>query len=204
MIINLLTNVIIWVYDRFKNIISGLNYEIIDQSMEYYIDNNVIPEELDDFWEDESREWDGSTESFYKDLNGVDYKNTSIPNNVLKTIIRIKYWFNGKMYKYLTYDMNHTWPPEKTPGIVFNIPIVSAVLLDSYDKPKKDMLNKIKRYAGPRGDFYGKKDIKISDMLYYDKDTLENRYVSIKLKNALGMNKIINTSSGFISELRVP
>ena len=32
------------------------------------------------------------------------------------------------MYKYLTYDMNHEWPPEKIPGIIFNMPIVSAHL----------------------------------------------------------------------------
>jgi len=204
MIINLLTNVIIWVYDKLKIFIYKPDYEIVDHSMEYYIDNNVIPEEIDDFWISEYSEWDGNTESFYKDLKGVNYKDNCIPNNVLKTVIRIKYWFNGKMYKYLTYDINHVWPPEKTPGIIFNIPIVSAVLLDSYDKPVKDILSKIKRYAGPRGDFYGKKDIKISDMLYYDKDTLENEYTSIKIKNALGMNKIIDTTSGFISDLRVP
>jgi hypothetical protein len=41
-------------------------------------------------------------------------------------------------------------------------------------------------------------------MLYYDKDTLKNEYTSIKIKNALGMNKIIDTTSGFISDLSVP
>ena len=66
MIINLLTNVIIWVYDNLKIFIYKPDYEIVDHSMEYYIDNKVIPEEIDDFWISEYSEWDGNTESFYK------------------------------------------------------------------------------------------------------------------------------------------
>jgi hypothetical protein len=108
-----------------------------------------------------------------------------------------------KMYKFLTYDMNHKWPPENTPGMVFNIPIVSAQLLDSDDKPVKDLLNKIKRYAGPRGDFYGQK-VKISDMLYYDKEMLEQELPYIKIKNALGLTKTLSTESDYITDLRIP
>ena len=69
MFFKLLTNVIIWVYDRVKSITSKPDYKIIDQSMEYFINNNIIPEELDDFWMDESLEWDGITETFYNPNN---------------------------------------------------------------------------------------------------------------------------------------
>jgi len=205
MIINLLTNVIIWVYDCIKFITSKPDYLIIDQSLEYKIDNNIIPEELDGFWEDECiDEWDGNTEMFYKNLTNIDYKNINVPNNVTKVILRIKYWYNDKMYKFLTNDLNHEWPPKQTNGIVFNMPIVSAQLLDSDDKPVKDVLNKIKRYAGPRGDFYGDKTTKIRDMLYYDDETLKLDYPNIKLKSALGMIKKINTENGCIIDLRIP
>jgi|TARA_X000000368_G_C23053934_1_gene722910 hypothetical protein len=203
MFINLLTNVILWVHVTLKTLFSKPDYKVIDQSMEYTIDNKTTPDELDEFWEEEYEEWDGITESFYKNLNDVDYKNTCIPNNVDKTIVRIKYWYNDKMYKYLTYNMNHEWPPHTQKGISFNIPIVSAHLLDSYEKPVKDLLNKIKRYAGPRYDFYGEK-IKISDMLYYDDETLEQEYPTIRLKNALGMVKNIDTVTGYITDLRIP
>lgn len=201
---NLLTNVIIWVYDTVKTIFSVPDYKIIDESMEYYIDNDITPEELDDFWENEYCEWDGITETFYKNLNNVNYKNTIIPINVKKTIVRIKYWYNDKMYKFLTNDLNHEWPPKQVSGVVFNMPIVRAQLLDSDDKPVKDVLNKIKRYAGPRGDFYGDKTTKIRDMLYYDDETLKLDYPNIKLKSALGMIKKVNTENGCIIDLRIP
>ena len=53
------------------------------------------------------------------------------------------------MYKYLVNDLVHKWPPESDTGVIFTIPTVSAILLDSDDKPVKDLLNKIRRYAGP-------------------------------------------------------
>ena len=164
MLLNLLTNVILWIHVSIKNILSKSDYKIIESSMEYKLNNEKTPSELDEFWEDEFEEWDGETDFFYKDLTDKDYKNTQIPSNVEKTIVRIKYWYNDKMYKYLTYDMNHVWPPRFSSGIHFNIPIVSAHLLDSYDKPVKDLLNKIRRYAGTRVDFKGEK-VKIRDML---------------------------------------
>ena len=99
--------------------------------------------------------------------------------------------------------MDHPWPPPRKSGVVFNIPIVSATLIDSDDKPVKDLLNKIRRYAGPRNDFHNQK-VKISDMLYYDIETLENEYPRIKLKNILGMKKIVSTADDYITDLRVP
>ena len=203
MIRNLLTSVIVWIHQTLKSINAKPDYKIIDVSMEYYLDITKTPYELDDFWESEHEEWDGETEEFYKDLNTINYKNTDIPNNVTKTTVRIKYWYNDIMYKYLTYDMNHQWPPERKSGVVFNIPIVSAQLVDSDDKPVKDLLNKIRRYAGPRCDFYNQ-HVKISDMLYYDIETLGNEYPKIKIKNALGMIKTVSTVDGYLTDLRVP
>jgi len=204
MVINFLTNVILWAYERIKYVTSKPDYKIIDQSMEYFIDNDIIPEELDDFWLDESiNEWDGITETFYKNLNNVNYKNTTIPKNVKKILVRIKYWYNDKMYKYMSYDMDHEWPPARKSGIVFNMPITSAQLLDSDGKPVKDLLNKIKRYAGPRGD-YNNQQIRISDLMYYDMETLENEYPTIKIKSPLGMVKHVNTVDGYITDLSIP
>ncbi len=204
MVINFLTNVILWAYERIKSVTSKPDYKIIDQSMEYFIDNDIIPEELDDFWLDESiNEWDGITETFYKNLNNVNYKNTTIPKNVKKILVRIKYWYNDKMYKYMSYDMDHEWPPARKSGIVFNMPITSAQLLDSDGKPVKDLLNKIKRYAGPRGD-YNNQQIRISDLMYYDMETLENESPTIKIKSPLGMVKHVNTVDGYITDLSIP
>ena len=107
------------------------------------------------------------------------------------------------MYKYMSYDMDHEWPPARKSGIVFNMPITSAQLLDSDGKPVKDLLNKIKRYAGPRGD-YNNQQIRISDLMYYDMETLENEYPTIKIKSPLGMVKHVNTVDGYITDLSIP
>jgi hypothetical protein len=74
---------------------------------------------------------------------------------------------------------------------------------DSDDKPVKDILNKIRRYSGPRKDFHNEK-IKISDMLYYDIETLENDFPKIKLKNVFGISKTVSTVDGYVTDLRVP
>ncbi len=202
---NLLTTVILWVYDTIQSLFSTPDYRITDTSLEYFLDTSKtpIPEELDDFWYEESDVWDDETESVFKTLNSIEYKNTKIPENVTKTAVRVKYWYNNTIYKYLTYNMDHPWPPPRKSGIVFNIPIVSAVLLDSDDKPIKDILNKIKRYAGPRKDFHNEK-VKISDMLYYDIDTLENNFPKIKLTSAIGGTKVVSTVDGYITDLQVP
>tara|TARA_Y100000401_G_scaffold47915_1_gene37083 strand:+ start:3268 stop:3882 length:615 start_codon:yes stop_codon:yes gene_type:complete len=204
MVFNLLTNVIIWVYDTLKSVRGKPDYTIIDTSMEYYT-NEIIPDEdtLDDFWIEEYDEWDGSMMSHYKSLNDIDYRNTKIPENIEKVVIRIKYWYRDKMYKYLTYDMNHEWPPEKTSGIVFNMPLSSAHLLDSHDKPVKDLLNKIRRYAGPRSDFHNQK-VMVKDMLYYDDETLKEDYPTIRLKNIIGFVKNVDTASSYITDFRIP
>ena len=123
--------------------------------------------------------------------------------NIKKTINRVKYWYNDKLYKYITYDTKLTWPPKETSGMTFNMPLTSAHLIDPDDKPMKDVLNKIKRYAGPRGNFHGQ-EVKISDMLYYDIETLKEFYPKIKLKNVLGLTKIVSTTEDCITDLRIP
>ena len=101
MLFNLLTNVIVWVYDTIKFFISIPDYRISDQLLEYEVDNSIVPEIEDNFWEDEISKWDDISEMHFKDLNGIAYRNVSVPNNIPKTLIRVKYWYNDKIYKFL-------------------------------------------------------------------------------------------------------
>jgi len=42
--------------------------------------------------------------------------NTKIPkppDAVDEIIIRVKYWYNNKIYKYMTYNVDYVWPPKK-------------------------------------------------------------------------------------------
>lgn len=202
MLRNLLTTVIIWIYDTYKNFVSIPNHRILHSSMEYFIDTDKDYSVEGQFWENESKNWDGLFEEHYVEPKDMAYRCEDTPANVNKTIVRIKYWYNDKLYKYLTYNTGHEWPPKESKDIVFNIPLVSANLVDTDDKPVKDVLGKIKRYAGPRGDFHGEK-VKISDMLYYDIDTLKTMYPAIKLKNVFGKVKTVSTITGYITDLTV-
>ena len=178
------------------------DYKILDKNLEYWVGQENEYTTNNDFWELQSEEWDENTDSYY-----VSVKNNEIipppPDIVTKTLIRIKYWYNNKIYKYLTYNHDYKWPPEMPKGVHFNIPLQSAQLLDANGEPVKDLLAKIKRYAGPNCDFHGEK-IKISDMLYYDEDTLKTLYPKIVVKNIFGLSKTVSTTDGYISDLRIP
>lgn len=202
MLRNLLTTVIIWIYDTYKNFVSIPNYHIHNSFMEYFTDNDKTYETNGEFWESESKKWDSLFNEHYVDLNGTNYRKETVPENVNKTIVRIKYWYNDKLYKYLTYNTNHEWPPSSKPGMVFSIPLASAYLVDADDKPVKDILGKIRRYSGPRGDFNGEQ-VRICDMLYYDEETLETMYPKIRIQNIFGKTKNVCTRTGYITDLRV-
>jgi hypothetical protein len=171
--------------------------------MEYFTDNDMSSYETDgDFWSKESKKWDGLFSEHYIELHDINYRKETVPANVKKVIVRVKYWYNDRLYKYLTYNTRHEWPPSNVPGMVFSVPLVSAYLVDTDGKPMKDILGKIKRYAGPRGDFHGE-NVLIRDMLYYDEDTLKAIYPSIRLKNVCGKIKTVSTLDGHITDLRV-
>jgi hypothetical protein len=76
-----------------------------------------------------------------------------------------------------------------------------VVLVDEDDKPVRDITSKVKRYAGPRGDFEGS-EVRIRDLLFYDEDTLNKSYPKIQITNALGMKKVISTLTGTTTDFR--
>jgi hypothetical protein len=67
----------------------------------------------------------------------------------------------------------------------------------------RDVTRKVKRYAGPKGDFHGS-DVKLSDLLFYDEDVLAEKYPKIQITNALGVKKVVSTLTGTTMNLRSP
>lgn len=204
MFTNLLNRVIVWMYTVYKYVTNMPDYYIDHASLEYTVNPNEAYEIRDVFWKDESRWWDRDTHEVYCDLTYKDYMNTTIPENVSKTILRLKYWYNGTMYKLITENMQFCLPDDlKKSGFTFSIPLGEAWLVDHDDKPVKDITEKVKRYAGPKNDFHGEK-VRICDMLYYDEETLVKEYPAIRLTNAFGMTKTVSTLDGFTTDLRLP
>ena len=203
MFTNLLNRVIVWVYGVYKYMVTMPDYYIENISMEYTVDPTKRPDMKDKLWKDESKYWDRDTDEVYCDLTYKDYMCSTIPENVKKTIVRMKYWYNGKLYKLITENMKFCLPDDLSDGFSFSIPLGSAHLVDHDDKPVKDITEKVKRYAGPKNDFHGER-VRIRDMLYYTDETLMKEYPAIRLTNALGMAKKVSTLTGFTTDLRLP
>jgi len=203
MFTNLLNRIIVWTYGFYKYMTTLPDYYIDHVSMDYTVKPMTKYEIKDRFWKDESKYWDHDTDEVYCDLMYKDFVNTQIPENVTKTILRVKYWYNGKTYKLITENMNFCLPDDISDGFSFSIPLGEAWLVDHDDKPVKDITKKVKRYAGPKNDFHGEK-VRICDMLYYTEETLRKDYPHIRLTNALGMSKNVSTLKGFTTDLRLP
>lgn len=196
LIINLLTTI----YGFYKKVVTPPDYAIIREELEYNVDPGTKYEVDDEFWARESRAWDDLDE-LYVDVTGRDYKNTVIPQCVWKTVLRVKYWYNGRVYKFISYDMNAPFPPRESSGMSFSLPITKAWLCGEDDKPKRDVTEKIRRYAGPKNDFHGV-DVALRDVLYYDEETLRELYPKLLLQNALGFKRTVSTLTGTTSSLR--
>ena len=199
LLINFLINAIYYVKLVFKK----PEYKIVEKELEYWVEHGKDYVTNNEFWEKQADDWDEHTDSYYVS-HTEDDGIPEPPEVVTKLLVRIKYWYNNHIYKFLTYDREYPWPPVFHKGIQFSIPLSSAQLLDSNCNPVKDILGKIKRYAGPHRDFYGGQKIKISDMFYYDEETLKESYPKIVLKNVFGLKKIVSTSDGYISDLQIP
>tara|TARA_B110000971_G_scaffold196754_1_gene212110 strand:+ start:4308 stop:4925 length:618 start_codon:yes stop_codon:yes gene_type:complete len=204
--IKLLSSLLINAIYTFKNVMKFLfskhDFTIVDRYVEYSIDHTKEYETNEPLWECEHEQHEPDTTHYLAQV-GMTEKITPPPDAVSKLIIRVKFWYNNKIYKFLTCNAEYPWPPKKMKTMGFHIPLSSAQLLDSGDKPVKDVLEKIRRYSGPYSDFYGEK-MKISDMFYYDESFMATVYPKIKIKNCFGMMKTVDTATGFLTDLQLP
>lgn len=199
MLLKLLSNVIY----IFKKLTTLKDYTVIREELEYNIDYAIKYQVEDQFWKNESKDWDGILENFYVNVTGLDFRHTSVPQNVNDIILRIKYVYNGHVYSVITNDLNYSVNDDKGTSMHFSIPLSSVWIVDHDDKPIKNITEKVKRYAGPRCDFH-KEKVPLKDFLYYEYETLKSRFPKIMLTNGLGMKKTISTVDNFTTDLRIP
>ena len=199
MLFKLLSSVLYY----YKKLVTPRDYQIISEELEYTIDYRKKYDIEDDFWREESMDWDGVMHEFYVLATGKNFRHTIIPQNVDNVILRIKYWYNGKIYKVITNDINYVPSEPKSNDVRFSIPLSRAWLLDQDDKPVRDITEKVRRYAGPMNDFHGQ-DVKLVDFLYYTRKTLKDEYPKLLLLNTLGMKKLLLTLEDSTAHLRIP
>lgn len=186
-IVNLLTSI----YGLYKTIVTPVDYSIISEELEYHVTPDMKYEIDDPFWSDESRHWK-ELDSLYSDVTGRPYRNTVVPQNIHKLVLRVKYWYNGRVYKMITTDLNQPFPPLRDGGMKFSIPLTGAWLCDEDEKPVRCITEKMRRCAGPKNDYHGC-DVRLRDVLFYDEDTLREVYPKLMLQNALGIKRVFST-----------
>lgn len=191
------------IYSLYKNIVTPRDYQVISEQLEYKIDYDMKYQIEDTFWENESKDWDGILEEFYVNATGKNFRSTFVPQNVMYIILRVKYYFNGKVYTAISNNINFKPGEVEDTGVQFNIPLSSAWIVDHGDKPVRNITEKVKRYAGPRCDFHGEK-VPLEYFLYYENSVLRDRFPRIVLTNSLGMKKNLSTTDDFTTDLRIP
>lgn len=200
MFFNLLNSIICSIFVVYKKLLHAPDYHISKEELEYVIDHRRKYLIDDAFWELESRGWNRTMREYYANVTGNKFRNTCIPQNIKKIILRTSYWYNNKLYKFISYDINKKIP--KVEKLTFSIPLHKAELLDNDDKPVCDITEKIRRYAGPQNDFHGE-DVLIKDMLYFAVDVLKNEYPKLKITNIVGSSKVVDTLKGTTNDLLV-
>lgn len=192
MFVKLLTPVIIWVYEVYKKFYKHKNYEIIYKSLEYTIDPDKSYTISSDFWAREEKYWDTHNTNHYVDITREDISSHPIPENVTSCFVCVKYYYNDRVYKYLNEGIEYSWPPRYSSNGIF-VPITRAMLMNANCEPVRDVTDKIRRYAGPRNNFYGE-IVPIQWMFTFDSETMEKEYPYLVISNALGEVKAHKTS----------
>lgn len=189
-------------YYFYKNAVTPRNYRIISEQLEYKIDHDMKYQVDDPFWEEESKDWDGILDEFYVDVTGKNFRYTCVPQNVVYTVLRVKYYFNGKVYTAISTDINFRPGENEKTDVYFNVPLSSVWIVDQNDKPVRNITEKVKRYAGPRCDFHGER-VPLHFLLYYEMSVLRDAFPKIIMTNALGVKKSVSTLDDFTTDLRI-
>ena len=190
-------------YFYYKKFTTPADYQIISEELEYKISHGMKFLVEDPFWKRESKDWDGILDHYYVDVTGENFRNTSIPQNVEHIILRIKYFFNNRVYTVITNDLNYRLIKDEEKTMGFHIPLSSVWIVDHDDKPLQNITERVRRYSGPLSDFHGEK-VSLEDFLYYEPKYLKERFPKIMMVNGLGMKKCVSTTTGFTTDLRIP
>jgi len=200
----MLTKLLSSIFFFYKYLTTPRDYSIISEELEYAVDHDMKYQIEDDFWLNESKDWeDRILDEYYVNATGKNFRHTMIPQNVKWVILRVRYYFNGKQYTAISNDLNFKPGESEDNAMHFSIPLSSAWIVDHDDKPMRNITEKVKRYSGPRNDFHGQK-VSLENFLYYDRDVLKDRFPKIILANTLGMKKTLSTLDDFTTDLQIP
>ena len=140
-------------------------------------------------WEPDADETETYKSYLYHPATHIDSLEDLIstaPDCIDNIVIETTFWFRGNKKKYQ--NTKPIWPPPecviRSPS--FTVPIKSAHLVTLGET--ENVTRKIKKFAGPFGDFYGKKINPMDFFLTWEPDYI-NRFDFLEITNVLGFKK---------------
>ncbi|MDA9846888.1 hypothetical protein N9C10_03035 [Flavobacteriaceae bacterium] len=166
----------------FINFFKPKNNKIVSASLEYTLSDHDATKNKNKFWQKEMRYWSKHSNEYLTDI--TCYYTPQLfkslvekrPKNIENYIVRIKYYFNDKLYKFITRNpVDYDWPPSSS-GMKFVMPISKAYILDTLGNQLKVVTDKVKKCAGPKFNFHNQK-IKVSDIFDYEHAFCQIEYI---------------------------
>jgi hypothetical protein len=147
----------------------------------YYQADSVLDGDTDlkGNWVDEARYWltNGESGGYYRDITqefrcrgegAINHYFDTQPSNVSHILVNVKYTFSNKSYNYVAQEgSDFRWPPPASEEMKFHLPITGTWASRDGEDKTMDISGRLRRVAGPRGDFHGQ-DVKFSDVMKYD------------------------------------
>jgi hypothetical protein len=173
----------------FKNFWYYKDYHVIRAGLEY-----LAPKKGNDFWRKEEMGWIDRPSECYTDVTKCFQTLSPTPDGVKDTYLNIDYTHNGKRYRYVTSNLETSWPPNDNEELTFRMATQSIMLLDTNKVPVRDVTHEIERCMGPRKNFHGE-DVPVEKLMGWDD------YEFVEHKNILGQEKIIHRTSSCLELL---
>ena len=124
----------------------------------------------------------------YTGRHTVYSKTFTPPEDAIDPVFKLDYYFNNKLYKYVTTNPDYVWPPVSK-GMTCTLPVKEVHILDEDDKPIEDVTELYKTYAGPKSDFHGE-DFPMGEIF--------GTPSKVKITNIINMNKVLDHSSSVL------
>ena len=166
---NFLIEYFLSIIQYFNDLFAYKNFLIVSKAMDYTV---VDPEKVETgnkFWEAQREKWIPIHSMYSAGVSENQENYKPIPGGVTECQIRIKYYYNNKLYMYVSDDVDYEWPPKKPSLMKFSMPIKNAVLLNDEGVPVKNITGDAKSFTNHFGKFqnpymYHSK-IRITDVL---------------------------------------
>ena len=173
----------------FKNFWYYKDYYVLRAGLEY-----MAPKRRTDFWRKEELGWIDRPSECYADVTDCFDQLTPVPDGVKDSYLNIDYVHDGKQYRYVTSNLETSWPPEDNQELTFRMATQSITLLDTEKIPVRDVTQEIECCMGPRKNFHGE-DVPVEKLMGWDD------YEYVELKNIIGQEKVIHRTSSCLELL---